>query len=171
MDIGAFEFFVTNTKPTANAGGPYSVNEGASVMLDASKTSDAEQNPTTLTYLWDLNNNGVFGETGAAATRGDEVGIHPTFSAAGLDGPSMVTVSLKVSDTGGLVSDVAQATINVVNVRADGRHHRPDRHQSRNPANADGNLHRSRPRHHRQLELGGAQGRPKLPHPERRQRI
>ena len=33
--------------------------------------------------------------------RGDEVGISPTFSAVGLDGPSSVTVALIVTDNSG----------------------------------------------------------------------
>src|SRR5207248_1221484 len=49
------------------------------------------------------------------ATRGDEVGIHPTFSAAGLDGPSATPIALRVTDNGGLTS-TAFTAINVTNV-------------------------------------------------------
>ena len=62
------------------------VEEGTTITLDASGTTDPDQDPASLTYLWDLNGNGVFGETGSAATNGDEVGVHPVFSAAGLPG-------------------------------------------------------------------------------------
>src|SRR5262249_9661545 len=41
--------------PTADAGGPYTVEEGSTVTLDASGTTDPSQDPATLTYLWDLN--------------------------------------------------------------------------------------------------------------------
>ncbi len=105
----------TDAGPTANAGGPYTVPEGATVQLDASGTTDAYQDPSTLTYAWDLNGDGVYGETGASATRGDEVGIHPTFSAAGLTGPSSVEVSLRVTDANGVTS-TATARINVTDV-------------------------------------------------------
>jgi uncharacterized delta-60 repeat protein len=105
----------TNTPPSANAGGPYTVAEGGSVRLDGSASSDPNQSSGTLTYAWDLNGNGVYGETGTAATRGDETGSQPTFSAASLDGPGTYTVSLKVTDSAG-ASSIASATINVVNV-------------------------------------------------------
>jgi hypothetical protein len=94
---------MVNTAPVADAGGPYTVNEGDSVMLDASSTTDAEQDPTTLLYAWDFDGDGEFD---------DATGITPTFSAIGLEGPMTVTVSLQVTDAGGLVSvDTAVITI------------------------------------------------------------
>src|SRR3712207_7501064 len=41
-------------------------------------------------YAWDLDGDGTFGETGVAAARGAETGPTPTFSAAGLAGPSIL---------------------------------------------------------------------------------
>jgi uncharacterized delta-60 repeat protein len=99
----------------ANAGGPYTVAEGGTVQLDGSQSTDPRQPSSTLIYQWDLDGDGIFGQTGAAATRGDEVGVNPTFSAAGLDGPGTYTVTLKVTDSAGL-SSTATATINIVNV-------------------------------------------------------
>src|SRR5205823_6644833 len=87
--------------PLANAGGPYTVPEGGSVQLDASGTTDPAQDPATLTYAWDLDGDGVFGETGAGALRGDEVGIAPRFSAASLDGPASMSVALRVTNSVG----------------------------------------------------------------------
>ena len=103
-----------NHPPTANAFGPYTDNEGGSLTLDASHSSDADQPSTSLTYLWDLDNDGEFGETGNAAEHGDEVGVHVIFSAAGLDGPSTYSVSLRVLDDGGLTS-TDTAIINITN--------------------------------------------------------
>lgn len=103
-----------NQAPTAHAGGPYSGTEGGMVALDGTGSSDPNQPGGTLAYAWDLDGDGVFGETGAAAGRGDEVGAQPTFSAAGLDGPSAVSVALRVTDAGGLTS-IAPATIQVSN--------------------------------------------------------
>jgi subtilisin family serine protease len=102
-----------NRPPTAVANGPYTVALGGTVQLSSAGTSDPDEPASGLTYLWDLNGNGAYGETGAAATRGDEVGPNPTFRATGLGGGAVVTVALRVIDSGGLTSD-ATAIVNVV---------------------------------------------------------
>ena len=114
VDIGAYELIV-NRPPTAVAGGPYSVTEGGSVALDGSLSSDPDQTTQTLLYAWDLDDDGIFGESGANAGRGNEVGVSPTFSAVGLDGPSTFTVSLRVTDSYGQ-SDITNAVMAVTNV-------------------------------------------------------
>ena len=91
-----------NASPAANAGGPYSVGEGASVTLSATGN---DPNGDTLSYSWDLDDDGSFETPGQSAT----------FSASGLDGPSAHTVSVQATDVGGL-SAVSSATVNVVNV-------------------------------------------------------
>jgi len=64
---------------------------------------------------WDLDDDGVFGETGQCAARGDEVGKNPTFSAAGLDGPAQWQVAVRFTDAAGETStDTATMTINNV---------------------------------------------------------
>ena len=98
-----FALTVNNVAPTADAGGWYVVDEGTSVTLDASASSDPGDD--VLTYLWDLDGDGTFGETGPVAARGDEVGIHPIFSAAALSGPSHVVVTLRVSDELGAATE------------------------------------------------------------------
>lgn len=103
----------TTTAPQANAGGPYQVTAGQSVQLSAAGTTDASQAPSTLTYKWDLNGNGIFGETGAAATNGSEVGMTPTFVAPASAAGKSVSVSLQVIDNQGVLS-TDQATINVL---------------------------------------------------------
>jgi YVTN family beta-propeller protein len=106
---------VPGSPPTASAGGPYTVAEGGSVQLDASGSTDPDQPANTLTYAWDLDGDGIFGETGANAARGDETGVTPTFSAVGLDGPSFVTVTVRVTDAGGLVG-MDTAVVAITNV-------------------------------------------------------
>jgi hypothetical protein len=91
-----------NAEPTVDAGGPYGVNEGGSVTLTA---TGSDPNGDTLTYAWDLDDNGSFETAGQSVT----------FSAASLDGPSSHTVKVQVTDPGGL-SAVAQGTVNVLNV-------------------------------------------------------
>ena len=112
VDVGAYEL-ILNLPPVADAGGPYSVDEGGSVPLDASGSTD--ESPSTLFFEWDLDGDGIFGEVGVGAERGDEVGVAPTFSAAGLDGPNTVTVDLRVTDEGDLVA-TDSADIEVENV-------------------------------------------------------
>ncbi len=61
--------------PVARPGGPYVVDEGGTVTLDAAASYDPAGTP--LTYEWDLDGDGIFEASGSTAT----------FSAAGLDGP------------------------------------------------------------------------------------
>ena len=103
--ITTFEV-TTNSPPTADAGGPYSVDEGGSVVLDASASSDAEQSTESLTFEWDLDNDG---------NHDDATGISPTFSAAGRDGPGSQTVGLRVSDSDG-ATDETTTTVTIDNV-------------------------------------------------------
>jgi hypothetical protein len=103
-----FSVRMSNVPPTAEAGGPYTVDEGSNVVLSGAASSDPNQPANTLTYAWDIDNNGSF----------ETAGINPTFSAAGLDGPSSRTVRLQVTDNGGL-TDTDEATITIENVPAD----------------------------------------------------
>lgn len=88
-----------NLPPAAEAGGPYSVNEGDSVTVNASGT-DPENG--SLTYAWDLDNNGSFETPGQTVT----------FSAVGLAAPDTKTIQVQVTDEGGLTAtDQADVTI------------------------------------------------------------
>jgi predicted extracellular nuclease len=89
-----------NAAPSVAAGGPYSVNEGSTVTLTA---SGSDPNNDSLSYAWDLDNNGSY------ETAGQSVSL------AGVDGPAVLTVSVKVTDPGGL-SAVATASVTVNNV-------------------------------------------------------
>jgi predicted extracellular nuclease len=104
--------FVLNRAPMADAGGPYSAPEGGSVALDANGSSDPDG--SMLTYEWDLDGDGTFGEVGLGAASGDEIGATPLFSAAAADGPQTVTVSLRVSDDE--LTDSETVAVSVTNV-------------------------------------------------------
>jgi len=91
------------------AGGPYSVAEGADTLLEG-----ASSGSLAAIYTWDLDGDGNFGETGAAASFGDETGASPTFSALTLDGPVNRTVTLRVVDGG--ESATSTAIVAVTNV-------------------------------------------------------
>lgn len=91
-----------NLPPTANAGGPYTVNEGSSITVTA---SGIDPEGGLLTFAWDLDNNGSFETSGQSAT----------FSAAALDGPSSRSIRLQVTDNCNLPA-TASATIALLNV-------------------------------------------------------
>ena len=92
----------TNSLPTVDAGGSYSVAEGSAVEVIASG-SDPDGDP--ITFAWDLDGDEIYETPGQSAT----------FSAAALDGPSVHTISVQVTDSGGL-SATDQAVVNVSNV-------------------------------------------------------
>ncbi|MGD9647322.1 MAG: PKD domain-containing protein [Pirellulales bacterium] len=99
-----------NLAPIVNTGGPYSVTEGQSLVLDASGSSDPEGQ--ALTFAWDLNNDNNFN---------DATGAGPSLTWAQLaafgitDGPnSVANARVRVSDPFGGVTTTA-FTINVIN--------------------------------------------------------
>lgn len=96
--------------PTASAGGPYTVSEGSTVQLSALGSSGVG-----ITCEWDLDNDGIYGETGTAAKRGNEVGFTPTFSAVGIDGPDSRPVRVRVTSSLGS-SATALANVTIQNV-------------------------------------------------------
>jgi len=88
------------TPPTADANGPYTVDEGSCVTLNGSGT-DPQGLP--LTYAWDLNGDGVF------ETPGQSVPF------CAVDGPNTVPVALQVCNSAGLcANDTSTVTINNV---------------------------------------------------------
>jgi len=116
--VAASQSFVLaplNEPPVADAGGPYEAGEGLSTTLDASASSDPDLPEDLLTYQWDLDRDGIYGETGPDAGHGDEVGTAPAFDATGLDGPSAVAIGLRVIDSFGEVSE-SSSTVQILNV-------------------------------------------------------
>ncbi|MFC1910514.1 Ig-like domain repeat protein, partial [Chloroflexota bacterium] len=94
-----------NSQPVADANGPYTVDEGTSVTLDASGSNDPEPNPTDpLNYRWDFENDGTW-DTGWSTS--------PTYSYTPCDN-YVGKVAVEVSD--GELSDIATADITVNNV-------------------------------------------------------
>jgi len=89
-----------NIAPTANAGGPYSGNEGSNIALSAAQSSDTDGQ--IVGYEWDLDNNGTY----------DATGVTTNFNSAN-DGT--FTVRLRVTDNGG-ATGVTTATVTVANV-------------------------------------------------------
>jgi PKD domain len=92
-----------NEPPTVDAGGPYDVHEGGSVTLTA---TGVDPEGGTLSYAWDLDDNGTFETPGQSVS----------FSAD--DGPATLTVHVQATDDGGL-STVSDAIVTVTNVAPD----------------------------------------------------
>ena len=120
-DIGAYEFAVANSAPTADAGGPYTITEGGGLTPDGSGSSDPDTDP--LTYSWDLDNDLAYG---------DATGVSPTVSwgslqTFGITGVGVYTIGLQVDDGNGHTdTDTASLTVDptsitvVVNSTGDG---------------------------------------------------
>jgi hypothetical protein len=100
----SFQLVVNNVAPTANVGGPYLTFDDTPIVLSGSATDPAGA-ADPLTFAWDLDGDGVFGETGVDAARGDEAGANPTYTPAlGVGGT--FTVKLQVDDGDGGVATV-----------------------------------------------------------------
>lgn len=91
---------VINAPPTVDAGGPYTVTEGDSVVVNATG-ADPEGGPVT--YAWDLDNDGSFETPGQSAT----------FNAAANTAPAMLTIKVQATDAFGN-SSVDEATVYII---------------------------------------------------------
>ena len=95
---------VVGAAPAAEAGGPYSVAEGGSLIL-AGSVSPADP---AATYTWDVNGDGTFG---------DATGATPTLTWAQLealgidDGPSSHVITLRVTSGAQTATDTAMLQV------------------------------------------------------------
>ena len=91
-----------NEPPVAEAGGPYSGDEGSAINFDASASSDADG--TITLYEWDWDNNGIYDESTTSAT------ITHTW-----DDDYSGAVGLRVTDDDGATgTDTASVTVDNV---------------------------------------------------------
>ncbi|MDH3704976.1 MAG: right-handed parallel beta-helix repeat-containing protein [Acidimicrobiia bacterium] len=93
-EFSAVGTVIGNDPPVADAGGPYTIAEGGDLVLDGSGTTDPDGD--TLTYEWDLDNDGSYD---------DATGVAPTVTWASLAGLGLdddggpFPVGLRVDDT------------------------------------------------------------------------
>jgi phospholipase C len=100
------------TSPTADPGGPYVIQEGQPLTLNASASSNTDGNPISA-YGWDLTGNGLFT---------DATGVNPTVSWAQLQSfgyKENGTYAVEVLETDGVTgyqtqSEATTVTVNVV---------------------------------------------------------
>jgi predicted extracellular nuclease len=91
---------LVNAPPSADAGGPYQVVEGDSVVLTA---TGADPEGTAVAFAWDLDGNGSFETPGPSVS----------FSSAGITAPATRTVRVQVTDGFGHTA-VDGATVSVL---------------------------------------------------------
>ena len=95
---GNFDFAVArvigsvNVAPVADAGGPYVVDSGSTVMLDGSASFDPDGH--IVSYEWDFDYDGV-------SFTSDAGGSTVAFDASGITGPHERTIALRVTDSQG----------------------------------------------------------------------
>ena len=89
-----------DARPSVDAGGPYAVNSGGSVTVSA---TGSDPDGDTLSYAWDLDNNGSFETAGQSAT----------FDASAIAGPATLTIHVRATDpTGESATDDASVVVN-----------------------------------------------------------
>jgi hypothetical protein len=98
-----FTIQMSESPPTADAGGPYTTNEGTNVTLDGTGSSDPDNNIAA--YAWDLDGDGACDDVANDST--------PDFTAVGQDG--VTNIKLCVTDAAGLTDDDT-TTVTVNNV-------------------------------------------------------
>ncbi|QDV13024.1 putative outer membrane protein PmpB precursor [Rosistilla oblonga] len=111
--VGTVRLTITpvNDAPTAYAGGTYTIQEGSSLLLDGSPSADID-NPI-VSFAWDLDGDGIYGEVGEAV--GSQANVDwDTLRSHGISNNGSYTIGLQVTDAAGLTA-TAHATLIVNN--------------------------------------------------------
>ncbi|MFN3255495.1 MAG: LamG-like jellyroll fold domain-containing protein [Ilumatobacter sp.] len=95
-----------NVAPVADTGGPYAIAEGDALPIDASGSTDADLD--TLTYGWDLDNDGLFDDVFGASPAVPWSAL----ASYGVDDDGVYPIAVSVDDGNG-ASDIAATTVTV----------------------------------------------------------
>ena len=95
---------------TLNILSSYSVGVGEQLELSAEITHDP-YGTGAWTVAWDLDADGVYGETGSGALRGDEAGPGITFDSAGLSKGQSAVISLRAFNGTNTVTQTSAVTV------------------------------------------------------------
>ena len=107
--IATVVFAPPNQRPVAHAGGPYSIQTGGSLLLNASQSIDPDVGPSPLTFEWDVNyQEGVFDV--------NATGRNPTVSwgdlqLAGVESGKSYTVAVRAFDGADTTIATTQLTV------------------------------------------------------------
>ncbi len=77
---------ISQSAPVADAGGPYAINWGDSLLLDGSASYDpnAAEGDSIVSYKWDINNNGMYNDASGATVSLTWEQLQSIYGAAGI---------------------------------------------------------------------------------------
>ncbi|HSW57756.1 MAG TPA: Ig-like domain-containing protein [Dehalococcoidales bacterium] len=104
---------VENHAPAAAAGGPYIAVKNGRVVLDGSGSTETDPGDFIISYRWDLNNDGLFGDvTGIVPSPLDWPQVESLVCGGSCSTTRSYTVALEVTDTLGITGK-AETTLTV----------------------------------------------------------
>ena len=104
-----------NRAPVGNAGGPYNLTEGGSVVISAATSTDPDGDPVTQ-YFWEIDGDNDFNDI-VTATPTANLTYAMAVAAGFNDGPAQsFQIKVRAGDGQNVGVDSAPATVNLVNV-------------------------------------------------------
>jgi subtilisin family serine protease len=107
--IATIVFPPPNQRPIAHPGGPYSIQNGASVLLNASQSVDPDVGPSPLTFEWDVNY--VNGEFDVNATGRNPGVTWGDLQLTGIEPGNTYTVAVRAFDGADATIATTQLTV------------------------------------------------------------
>ena len=115
-DVLLLHYVVANTNPVADAGGPYTIAEGQSLLLDASGSFDPDTGDAIVSYAWELDGDNDFNDV--VTTSPTTAVTWASLVALGIDdgfNPAVPqTISVRVTDQSNATND-ASTTLTLTN--------------------------------------------------------